>query len=160
MSGLSFTYSPRANQNGADQFTLSISDGRGGSATATVSVTIAAVNDAPQITPTLALDDDQASTTQIASDVDGESFQLTLVTPPAHGTVTLDPATTGRITYTPNADYVGADTMQFTAVDASSTTMMMAVQVNLRAHQRCAGRRGIRCLDYEDRYRYSGRARE
>ena len=131
-SGTSFTYTPSANQNGSDEFTLRISDGRGGSATATVRVTIAAVNDAPQIQPTLALDEDQPATTQIATEVDGETLQLTLVTPPTHGTVTLDPATAGRITYTPNANYFGADTMQFTAVDASSITTTSAVQVTVR----------------------------
>jgi VCBS repeat-containing protein len=131
-SGMSFTYTPRANQNGADQFTMRISDGRGASATATVSVTITAVNDAPQIQPTLALDEDQPSTTQIATEVDGETFQLTLVTPPAHGTVSFDPTTTGRITYTPNGNYFGADTMQFTATDALSTTTT-AVAITVRA---------------------------
>jgi hypothetical protein len=132
-NGTSFTYTPRANQNGSDEFTLRISDGRGGSATATVRVTITAVNDAPQIQPRLVLDEDTPSTTQIATEVDGESFQFTLVTPPLHGTVTLDAATTGRITYTPNADFFGGDTLQFTAVDASSTTTTTAVLVTIRS---------------------------
>jgi Big-like domain-containing protein/cadherin-like protein len=131
-NGTSITYTPRANQNGSDEFTLRISDGRGGSATATVHVTIAAINDAPRIQPTLALDEDQPATTQIATEVDGETLQLTLVTPPTHGTVALDPATAGRITYTPNANYFGADTMQFTAVDASTNTTTTAVQITVR----------------------------
>src|SRR5207302_1570691 len=46
----SFTYTPAANYNGADSFTYTASDGHGGSATATVSLTIAAVNDPPVAT--------------------------------------------------------------------------------------------------------------
>ncbi len=41
------TYTPAANYTGADSFSYTIGDGQGGSATATVSVTVSAVNDAP-----------------------------------------------------------------------------------------------------------------
>ena len=40
------TYTPAANYNGADGFTYTISDGHGGAATATVSLTVRPVNDA------------------------------------------------------------------------------------------------------------------
>jgi VCBS repeat-containing protein len=41
------TYNPNVNYSGADSFTYTISDGNGGTATATVRLTIASVNDAP-----------------------------------------------------------------------------------------------------------------
>lgn len=41
------TYTPNADENGDDSFTVSVSDGNGGVDNITVSVTIAAVNDAP-----------------------------------------------------------------------------------------------------------------
>ena len=44
------TYVPNANENGSDGFTISASDGSLDSATVTVNITIAAVNDAPSIT--------------------------------------------------------------------------------------------------------------
>jgi Ca2+-binding RTX toxin-like protein len=44
-----FTYTPTANANGSDSFTYTLSDGTVGSNTATVSLNIAAVNDAPTI---------------------------------------------------------------------------------------------------------------
>jgi hypothetical protein len=44
-------YAPDANFFGADSFDYTISDGRGGTSTATVSVNVAAVNDAPSFTP-------------------------------------------------------------------------------------------------------------
>ncbi len=43
----SFTYTPAANYNGADSFTYKANDGTADSNVATVSITIAAVNDAP-----------------------------------------------------------------------------------------------------------------
>src|SRR5207244_12601266 len=41
------TYTPTANANGTDSFSYTVSDGKGGTATGTVNVTIAAVNDSP-----------------------------------------------------------------------------------------------------------------
>ncbi len=41
------TYTPSANFNGADQFSYTVSDGRGGTATGTLSFNVAVVNDAP-----------------------------------------------------------------------------------------------------------------
>jgi uncharacterized protein YjiK len=46
----SFTYTPADNFNGTDSFAYAISDGRGGTAAATVNITVAAVNDAPVLT--------------------------------------------------------------------------------------------------------------
>ena len=41
------TYTPAANYNGTDAFTYTIADGHGGTATASVALTITADNDAP-----------------------------------------------------------------------------------------------------------------
>jgi hypothetical protein len=54
--GADLTYTPNADANGADTFTYTLDDGNGGSAVATVHVTITPVNDAPTFTV-------QASTT-------------------------------------------------------------------------------------------------
>ncbi len=48
----SFTYTPNVNANGSDSFTYTLSDGTDSSNTATVSLTITAVNDAPALTGT------------------------------------------------------------------------------------------------------------
>jgi hypothetical protein len=43
------SYTPESNYNGSDAFTYSISDGHGGSATASVAVSVTPVNDAPTV---------------------------------------------------------------------------------------------------------------
>src|SRR5205085_7925494 len=88
----SFTYTPAANYNGADSFTYTASDGHGGTATATVSLTIAAVNDPP-----VALADSYNATEDIPlvinaatgvlandTDVDGDVLTATIATNPTH----------------------------------------------------------------------------
>src|SRR5207247_3025693 len=83
-----FTYPPAANYNGADSFTYSISDGHGGTATATVSLTITAVNDAPVSTDqAVATEEDTADRNAVLEgdkDVDRDTLTSTAVTPPAH----------------------------------------------------------------------------
>ncbi len=48
--GLAVNYAPEANFYGTDSFTYTIADGRGGTDTATVTATVAEVNDAPSFT--------------------------------------------------------------------------------------------------------------
>jgi hypothetical protein len=63
-----FTYKPNANENGVDTFTFQASDGILNSQPATVTVTIAAVNDAPSFTKGL---DQKASAVSIQQSING-----------------------------------------------------------------------------------------
>ena len=60
----SFTYTPNANYNGPDSFTYQAYDGKGGEDTATVSITVNAVNDAPSFSSmySVAADEDTSIT--------------------------------------------------------------------------------------------------
>ena len=123
-SGSSVTYTPNSNVNGTDSFTYTISDGKGGTATASVSVTIAAVNDAPLAVADSATTAKNTATTISVlsndSDVEGSALSLTAVTVPAHGTATKN--ANGTIIYTPSTDYVGADSFSYTVSDGALTS--------------------------------------
>jgi hypothetical protein len=77
------TYSPSANYHGGDSFTYTIDDGRGGEDTATVSLTVNAVNDDPQVNDAVfSLQENSDVGTLVgtieASDVDGDSLTFSL----------------------------------------------------------------------------------
>ena len=46
-AGTAVTYTPKANFHGTDTFTYTVSDGKGGTARGTVTITVTPVNDAP-----------------------------------------------------------------------------------------------------------------
>jgi hypothetical protein len=73
--GKSVIYTPKANENGSDSFTYTISDGKGGTATGTVDISITSVNDAPLLgaitaTPTEINEGSSTSLSGSFSDVD------------------------------------------------------------------------------------------
>ena len=113
-------YTPLANYYGADSFGYTVSDGAGGTDTATVSITVTAVNDVPVAVAKSVTTAYQTAATVTMSGSDVETCDLTfqVVTPPAHGTVgapsnvlcvTLLPpyADSSKIVYTPTAGYSG-----------------------------------------------------
>jgi large repetitive protein len=128
-----FSYVPAANFNGTDTFTYTVSDGQGGTTTGTVSVNVAAVNDAPTTAGgTSAGNEDTTITgTLTASDVDGDalSFALAQNGGPAHGTVTVNP--NGTYSYTPAADYSGSDSFTYSVTDANGATTVSTVTLNV-----------------------------
>ena len=76
-----WVYTPNANVNGTDSFTVIISDNKGGSVESVVTVTIAPVNDAPvSVDDQITLGEkDNASFDLVANDTDVEGDRLTLV---------------------------------------------------------------------------------
>src|SRR5262249_6740267 len=103
----SFTYTPDDDYNGADSFSYKANDGRSETIFGSVSISVAAVNDAP------VAQNDAAATSEDApvsgnvlsndSDVDGDALSAILVSGPAHGNLTLN--ADGSFTYTPDANY-------------------------------------------------------
>jgi large repetitive protein len=126
------TYTPRANFNGTDTITYSITDGVGGVATATVTITITPVNDAPVAVPDAAttLEDTAVIISPLAndSDVDGDPLTITSATAP-NGTVVIN--ANGTITYTPNANFNGADTITYTISDGNGGTATTTIAVTV-----------------------------
>ncbi|MCV2891466.1 Ig-like domain-containing protein, partial [Ruegeria aquimaris] len=95
-----------------------LSDGQGGSDTATVTVTVTPVNDAPVANSNYAITDQDVPVTfdVIANDtdVDGDTLELAAVGSATNGSVSFDG---NSVTYTPNADFYGVDTFTYTVSD-------------------------------------------
>jgi VCBS repeat-containing protein len=108
------------NYNGPDSFTYTVSDGHGGTATATVSITVTPVDDAPVANPDTAtvIEDGAVDIAVLANDTDVENDPLSLVsvTQGAHGAVAKN--ADGTVRYTPAADYSGSDSFTYTVSDS------------------------------------------
>lgn len=126
-----FTYTPAPNYNGTDTFTYRIIDAQGEEATATVTLTIAPVNDVPG--PTTAAittsEDTPLTGTLPATDVDGDIVAFAVNTRPAHGTLTLAPD--GTYTYTPDPNYHGPDSFVVALSDGNGGTTLQTVSVTV-----------------------------
>ena len=128
------TYTPEADYKGPDSFQYSISDGEGGGDTATVSVTVTPENIAPVADDeTLSTAEDASNSVNVLvgdSDADGDALSVTTLAPAAaHGTVSCSAA--GSCTYTPEADWSGDDSFEYTVSDGrgKSDTGLVSVTV-------------------------------
>ncbi len=128
-----YIYIPYPDYNGADSFTVMVSDGKGGTITTTVNIMVSAVNDVPVVTPEnkTSPEDSPASGKITASDADGDPLTFFKATDPAHGKVIVNPD--GNYTYTPNPDYNGPDSFTVTVNDGKGGTVTGMVNITVIA---------------------------
>lgn len=129
-------YTPTTGYTGGDVFSYTVSDGHGGTATGSVTVTVTAapaanrtpiaVNDTATVTK-----DTSAVITVLAndSDPDGDVLTVASATAASHGTVVVNANNT--VTYTPVAGYVGTDVFTYTARDAAGLVAVGTVAVTV-----------------------------
>ena len=129
-AGANQVYTPATNYVGLDSFTFTVNDGSLTSAVATVSITVAPVNDAPiAFSQSLTNAEDAVlPITLTGSDVDGPSTNFVLVTLPTHGTLTGSGA---NQVYTPATNYTGLDSFTFTVNDGSLTSAVATVSITV-----------------------------
>ncbi|MBP8303469.1 MAG: tandem-95 repeat protein [Phycisphaerae bacterium] len=132
----SFTYTPSANWSGSDSFTYHATDGKVDSLPATVTITVAAVNDAP-----VAANDaySMAATTVLVvpapgvlandTDIEGDPLTAVLNASVLHGTLVLN--ADGSFTYTPTPYYAGPDTFTYHANDGSANSNVATVSITV-----------------------------
>jgi VCBS repeat-containing protein len=130
----SFLYTPNPNANGSDSFTYTISDTTGATASATVNVTISAVNDAPVANPdTASTSEDTAVTINVLgndTDIEGNGLVITGASTPARGTVENR---NGSFFYTPNANFNGSDSFVYTISDGNGGSASATVNITVTA---------------------------
>ncbi len=128
-SGTNRVYTPATNYYGTDTFTYSVSDGQL-SATATGTITVNHVNQAPVAQNVSATTNENTPTNipLIATDVDSSTLTYTITAQPQHGTLTGSGA---NWVYTPATNYNGADTFSYSVSDGQlSATATGGITVN------------------------------
>lgn len=153
-----FIYTPNEDFNGEDSFTYTVNDGSGGSTTATVTVTVDPVNDAPmlvsEVDVTATEDAGPFSGTVAGSfvDVDGDTLTFSLVVPdegppaqvssiidtsvvfplgpgPFNGSVVMEE--NGDFTYTPDPDFEGTDSFTYQIDDGNGGVVQGTVSITV-----------------------------
>ena len=138
------TFTPLENYNGTPSFTYPVSDGKGGTGTGTVRLTIGAVNDAPVITAPAILTVDSAGPVLVAgisvSDVDaGASLTVVLALGAGQGVLSigavpggagLSGSGTGEITLTGSPAQITASLAVLTYTPAAGFTGSASLSVS------------------------------
>jgi len=140
-------YTPEANFSGIDSFIYTVSDGRGGTDTATVRVTVGTGNQDPTAVPDSAIaSENQTTTIDVLandSDPDGDAIALAAFQgqTTAGGTVvrnengTPDNRRDDFLEYTPATDFTGTDSFAYRIRDARGGTDTARVTVNVTGTQ-------------------------
>ncbi len=130
----SITYTPRAGFTGTDTVTYAVDDGRGGTATASVTITVTPPPNRPPVAGGDAAT--TAANTAVAINVlandfdpDGDALAVTVTAGPAHGTATVNAS--GTATYTPAAGFTGTDTFTYQITDGRGGTATASVTITV-----------------------------
>jgi len=129
----SLSYKPAAGFVGVDSFTYQVKDSSGATASATLSLNVFPVNHAPVAhNDSVTTNEDTAATVNTLAndtDSDGDALTLTSVSQPQHGTVVKN--ANGTVTYTPAANYNGADSFTYQIADPSGATNTATVAITV-----------------------------
>jgi len=127
------SYSPNANYAGNDQISYTVVDGNGGSVTGKINVLITGETDAPNANNDEAQTDEDTKIDVIdvlSNDTDPDNDKLTVTQATAdNGIVTI--SATGSLSYQPDDNYFGKDTIHYTVTDGEFTdSAVVVVTVN------------------------------
>ena len=136
VNGGAITYTPDQFYHGSDSFTVTLSDGEGGTTTQTVNVNVAQVQPVAAPAPlqttqensAVTLDETTLGNTVVSGATAAYSVPATGDGAPAHGAVTVNG---GAITYTPDQFFHGSDSFTVTVSDGEGGTTTQTVNVNV-----------------------------
>ena len=128
-------YSPKANFNGSDSFTFKTSDKRADSKTATVSITVNAVNDPPTAnnSSVMTQEDKPVSISLTGDDPDGDLLTYIVVKGPAHGSLKGIAGKSPKLSYTPQANFSGSDSFTYKVSDKTAESAVATVLITIKA---------------------------
>ncbi|MCH8921734.1 MAG: tandem-95 repeat protein, partial [Planctomycetes bacterium] len=135
----SFTYQPDADFFGTDTFTYEIEDPDDAKSTATATITVNPLEDAPiALDDEYTVDEDDVLTVAVEAgllnndfDVDSDVLVARVEAVPAGGTLSVN--SDGSFVYTPNADFFGVDTFTYTVSDGKLRSAAATVTLNVTA---------------------------
>ncbi len=131
------TYIPIENYYGADSLSYSACDNAGLCDTAWVYINVISINDAPIAMGEIVLiNEDSSATIDITANniyLDNDSIAYTIIIEPGFGTASVD--SNGVVTYTPDLNYFGNDTIVISVCDEyllcdNDTILITVVPVN------------------------------
>ena len=128
-------YRPEQGFSGLDSFAYTVTDDRGGLATATIRIAVAAV-DQPPVAAADSVEtplDTPVAIDVLANDQDpeGQALTLTALDLPLHGTLAVGPGQ--RLLYTPASGFEGVDQLVYTVADPAGATATGKVTVRVKA---------------------------
>ncbi|MDG1114331.1 MAG: Ig-like domain-containing protein, partial [Pseudomonadales bacterium] len=129
-----FVFTPNTDFVGGDSFQYVITDANGQTSTATVSITVEAVNDAPVAVDDVVLAQEDVPLENINvlgndSDSDGNPLTVTSAVSAAGGVVTIN--ADGTLSYQAPANFTGADTINYTIADGAGGSSTAVVNIDV-----------------------------
>lgn len=124
------TYMPEQDYSGDDTFAFNVNDGFEDSNTATVSISVASVNDPPLVeAQSVSVDEgDEVDITLEGSDPEGDELTFSISGGPEHGTLS---GTAPELVYQPAPGYSGSDSFEFAAYDGEDYSEPAAVEIEI-----------------------------
>ena len=114
-------YVPKANYHGTDALLYTIADGNGGFVTKKLDINVTSINDAPIIESFASeINEDGVLTIDVlkgAFDIEDDDLTISQVSSGSHGIATI---INNKIIYVPNANYHGADTIEYIISDGTN----------------------------------------
>jgi hypothetical protein len=133
--GGTVTYTPEPGHEGGDSFTYEACDPDGLCDQATVSITVTAVNHAPDASGDSASTSEEDSVTVDVlandSDPDGDSLSVSNLSNPSNGSVANNG--NGTVTYTPDGGFAGSDSFTYDACDSGGLCDQATVSITVNA---------------------------
>ncbi|MBC3873086.1 Ig-like domain-containing protein [Undibacterium flavidum] len=126
VSGLSIIYTPTPGFVGVDNFKYTAINAYGVSSAASVSVTVNGIP--PGVATVIASVLQNSGANSISTSITGSAASITLVSAPAHGTASVSGL---NVIYTPAPDYVGSDTLQYSASNAYGVSNVGAINITV-----------------------------